>query len=42
MFKKKPKNNSDNKNNNTGFDNNISRKQIAIDVYNTLIKMLIK
>jgi hypothetical protein len=42
VLKKKPKDNSDNKDNNTGFDNNISRKQMAINVYNTLIKVLAK
>jgi hypothetical protein len=42
MLKKKPKNDLNNKNNNTGFNNNISGKQITINVYNTLIKMLVK
>jgi hypothetical protein len=42
VFKKKPKDNLDNKNNNTGFDSDIRGKQIVIDVYNTLIKVLVK
>jgi hypothetical protein len=42
MLKKKPKDNSDNKNNNTSFGDNINKKQIAINVYNILIKMLVK
>jgi hypothetical protein len=42
VLKKKPKNNSDSKDNSTGFGGDISEKQIAIDVYNTLIKMFIK
>jgi hypothetical protein len=42
VLKKKPKNNLDSENNNTSFGNDISGKQIAIDVYNMLIKMLAK
>jgi hypothetical protein len=42
MFKKKPKDNLNNKDNNTGFGDNISEKQMTINMYNTLIKVLIK
>jgi hypothetical protein len=42
MLKKKPKYNLDNKDSNTGFNNNIGKKQIIINTYNTLIKILIK
>jgi hypothetical protein len=42
VFKKKPKDDLDNKGNSTGFGNNISRKQITINVYNILIKVLVK
>jgi hypothetical protein len=42
VLKKKPKNNLDSENNSTGFSGDISGKQIAINTYNTLIKMLVK
>jgi hypothetical protein len=42
VLKKKPKDDSDSKDNNTGFGDNISEKQITINVYNMLIKMLAK
>jgi hypothetical protein len=40
VLKKKLKNDLDSKDSSTGFGDNISGKQIAIDVYNTLIKVL--
>jgi hypothetical protein len=42
VLKKKPKDNSDSEDDDTGFNDNISEKQITINVYNTLIKMLAK
>jgi hypothetical protein len=42
VLKKKLKNDLDSEDSNTGFDSDISEKQITIDVYNTLIKMLVK
>jgi hypothetical protein len=42
MFKKKPKDDSDNKDSDISFGDDISGKQIIINVYNTLIKMLVK
>jgi hypothetical protein len=42
MFKKKPKDNLDSENNSTGFGDNISKKQITINMYNILIKILVK
>jgi hypothetical protein len=41
-LKKKPKNDLDNKDSNTGFGGGINGKQMAIDTYNTLIKVLVK
>jgi predicted outer membrane repeat protein len=42
VLKKKPKDDLDNKNNSTSFGGGISGKQMTIDAYNTLIKMLAK
>jgi hypothetical protein len=42
VLKKKLKNDLDSKDSGTGFDNSISGKQMAINVYNTLIKVLAK
>jgi hypothetical protein len=42
MLKKRLKNNLNNKNYTTGFNNNIGKKQIVINIYNMLIKMFIK
>jgi hypothetical protein len=42
MLKKKPKDNSNSKNSDTGFNGDINGKQIAINVYNMLIKVLAK
>jgi hypothetical protein len=42
VLKKKPKNDLDSKNDDTGFGGDISGKQMAIDTYNTLIKVLVK
>jgi hypothetical protein len=42
VFKKKLKDNLDNKDNNTGFNSSISGKQMTINIYNTLIKIFAK
>jgi hypothetical protein len=42
MLKKKLKNDLDSENNSISFDNNISKKQIAINTYNILIKVFVK
>jgi hypothetical protein len=42
VLKKKPKDDSDNEDSDTGFGGGISGKQIAMDAYNTLIKVLAK
>jgi hypothetical protein len=42
MLKKKPKDNLNSEDNNTDFNSNISKKQIAINIYNMLIKVLVK
>jgi hypothetical protein len=41
-LKKKPKDNLDSKDSDTGFGDNISRKQMAMNAYNILIKVLVK
>jgi hypothetical protein len=41
-LKKKPKDDLDNKDNSTGFGDDISGKQMAINAYNILIKMFAK
>jgi hypothetical protein len=42
VLKKKLKNDLDSKDSDTGFGDSISEKQIAIDMYNTLIKVFAK
>jgi hypothetical protein len=42
VLKKKPKNNLDSKDNSIGFGDDISGKQMAINMYNILIKVLVK
>jgi hypothetical protein len=42
VFKKKPKNDSDSEDSGTGFGDGISGKQMAMDAYNTLMKVLAK
>jgi hypothetical protein len=42
VLKKKPKDDLDSKDNSTGFGDSISKKQMAMNVYNTLIKVLVK
>jgi hypothetical protein len=42
VLKKKPKDDLDSEDDSTGFGGDISGKQMAINVYNTLIKVLAK
>jgi hypothetical protein len=42
MLKKKPKDDLDSEDNSIGFGGDISKKQITMNTYNTLIKVLAK
>jgi hypothetical protein len=42
VLKKKLKDDLNSEDSNTGFSSGISGKQMAINMYNTLIKMLVK
>jgi hypothetical protein len=42
VLKKKPKDDSDSEDGGTGFGGGMSEKQMAMDAYNTLMKVLAK